>query len=74
MRVLLAAVLLLFASPSFAATWHEAETTHFKIVSAGDEKGLRQFAERLEYFHTLLRLATGVAKPGARWSRSAFIW
>ena len=64
MRVLLAAVLLLFASPSFAATWHEAETTHFKIVSAGDEKGLRQFAERLEYFHTLLRLATGVSETG----------
>ena len=36
MRVVLAAILLLFASPTFAATWHEAETTHFKIVSAGD--------------------------------------
>lgn len=65
MRVLLAAILLLFAPPAFAATWHEAETTHFKIVSAGDEKGLRQFAERLEYFHTLLRLATGVGETGS---------
>ena len=64
MRVLLAAILLLFASPACAATWHEAETTHFKIVSAGDEKSLRQFAERLEYFHTLLRLATGVSETG----------
>ena len=62
MRVVLAAILLLFASPTFAATWHEAETTHFKIVSAGDEKDLRKFAERLEYFHTLLRLATGVSE------------
>ena len=64
MRVVLAAILLLFASPTFAATWHEAETTHFKIVSAGDEKDLRKFAERLEYFHTLLRLATGVSETG----------
>lgn len=64
MRVLFAAIFLLFASPGFAATWHEAETTHFKIVSAGDEKDLRKFAERLEYFHTLLRLATGVSETG----------
>lgn len=59
MRILLAALLLLFSAPSFAATWREAETTHFRIVSSGDEKSLRQFAERLEYFHILLRLATG---------------
>ena len=64
MRVLFAAILLLFASPAFAAAWHEAETTHFKIVSSGDEKDLRRFAERLEYFHTLLRLATGVSENG----------
>ncbi len=64
MRVLFAAILLLFASPAYAVTWHEAETSHFKIVSAGDEKDLRKFAERLEYFHTLLRLATGVSETG----------
>ena len=64
MRFLLAAIVLLFASPANAVTWHEAETTHFKIVSAGDEKDLRKFAERLEYFHTLLRLATGVSETG----------
>lgn len=64
MRIVLAAFLLLFASPSLAATWHEAETAHFRIVSSGDEKGLRKLAERLEYFHTLLRLATGMSESG----------
>ncbi len=59
MRVLLAAFLLAFSTPAFAAAWREAETTHFRIVSSGDEKSLLKFAERLEYFHTLLRLATG---------------
>jgi hypothetical protein len=64
MRILFAAIFLLFASPAFAATWHEAETAHFRIASAGDEKELRRLAERLEYFHTLLRLATGVSESG----------
>lgn len=59
MRVLLAALLLVFSNPAFAAVWREAETTHFRIISSGEEKGLLKFAERLEYFHTLLRLATG---------------
>ncbi len=59
MRILYAALLLIFSAPAYAATWREAETTHFRIISSGDEKGLRQFAERLEYFHVLLRLATG---------------
>ncbi len=59
MRVLFAAFLLVFSNPAFAAAWREAETTHFRIVSSGDEKGLLKFAERLEYFHILLRLATG---------------
>ena len=59
MRFLLAAFLLVFSNPAFAAVWREAETAHFRIISSGDEKGLLKFAERLEYFHTLLRLATG---------------
>lgn len=69
MRFLFAAVmswlaLSLSASPAQADTWHEAQTTHFSIVSAGDEKDLRKFAERLEYFHNLLRLATGISEEG----------
>lgn len=59
MRILLFVLILVFSSPAYAAVWREAETTHFKIISSGDEKGLLKFAERLEYFHTLLRLATG---------------
>lgn len=59
MRIFVAAFLLVFSSPAFGAVWREAETTHFRIISSGDEKGLLKFAERLEYFHTLLRLATG---------------
>lgn len=62
MRVLIAVLLLVFSEPVLAATWREAETTHFKIISSGDEKGLLKFAERLEYFHTLLRLATGASE------------
>ncbi|MBN8502567.1 MAG: hypothetical protein J0M19_15675 [Sphingomonadales bacterium] len=59
MRILLAAALFASSTPAFSAVWREADTTHFKIVSAGDEKGLLKFASRLETFHTLLRLATG---------------
>ena len=64
MRKIFALILLLFARPAFAATWHEAETAHFRIASAGNEKDLRQLAERLEYFNTLLRMATGVSESG----------
>ena len=69
MRFLFAAVmswlaLFAFSSPANAVTWHEAQTTHFSIVSAGEEKDLRKFAERLEYFHNLLRLATGISEDG----------
>lgn len=64
MRRLLAGLLLFTAQPALAANWKEAETTHFRIVSSGDEAGLRKFAERLEHFHDLLRLATGANEAG----------
>jgi hypothetical protein len=53
------ALLLATASPALAADWREAESNHFRIIGTGDEKELRKFAERLEYFHGLLHLATG---------------
>lgn len=62
MRRLLVGLLLFTAQPALAADWIEAETTHFRIISSGDEAGLRRFAERLENFHGLLRLATGASE------------
>jgi hypothetical protein len=64
MRRILGALLLFTAQPALAANWKEAETTHFRIYSSGDEAGLKKFAERLEYFHGLLRLATGASDAG----------
>lgn len=64
MRRLLAGLLLFTAQPALAANWKEAETSHFRIISSGDEAGLRKFAERLEYFHRLLGLATGANEGG----------
>lgn len=58
-RKLLAGLLLGVAQPAIAAEWREAETNHFRIYGSVDEKELRKFAERLEYFHGLLGLATG---------------
>ncbi len=62
----IAAILALFAAAPAFAEWREAETAHFRIVSSGDEKGLVRFAERLEQFHTLLRLATGANEANRR--------
>lgn len=64
MRRLLAGLLLFTAQPALAANWKEAETTHFRIISSGDEASLKKFAERLEHFHSLLRLATGINEVG----------
>jgi len=65
MRRIMAALLMFTAQPALAASWKEAETSHFRIYSSGDEAGLRKFAERLEYFHGLLHLATS-ANEGNR--------
>lgn len=66
MRVKLALAALLLPGTAHAADWREAETAHFRIFSAGDEKGLLKFAERLEQFHTLLRMATGANEADRR--------
>ena len=59
MRLKLALAAVMLPGTAHAADWREAETAHFRIYSAGDEKSLTKFAERLEQFHTLLRMATG---------------
>lgn len=53
------AALMASSTPALAVDWREAETNHFRIFGTGDEKELRKFSERLEYFHGLLHLATG---------------
>lgn len=62
----LAAAALALPSSVHAAEWREAETAHFRIMSSGDEKSLVRFAERLEQFHTLLRMATGANEQDRR--------
>lgn len=65
MRLLAALLLLMWSAPALAE-WREAETAHFKIVSSGDERSLIRFAQRLESFHSLLKLATGVNDANRR--------
>lgn len=54
--------LLMVASwPTMArAEWREARTPHFLIYSQGNEKSLRQRAERLEALHYLMLRANGI--------------
>ncbi len=66
MRLLTFLAAMALPTAVHAAEWREAETAHFRIMSAGEEKDLLKFAERLEHFHTLLRLATGASEEGLR--------
>lgn len=69
--VFLTALVVAMAGPfaASASEWREARTEHFLIVSGGPEKDLVRFAERLEQFHALLGLASGIgegSKPKMR--------
>lgn len=66
MRFIAALLFCLLAVPAQAETWREADTAHFRIFSAGDEKSLLRFSERLEQFHALLKLATGATEVNRR--------
>lgn len=66
MRLLTFLAALALPVAAQATEWREAETTHFRIMSAGEEKDLVKFAERLEQFHTLLRMATGASDEDLR--------
>lgn len=61
---LLAAALLAAQPAPAAAQWREAETRHFRIVSAGPPKQLSDFARRLESVDALMRRATGAKDDG----------
>ena len=50
MRKLLILLTLLVTPAAANAEWHKAVTDHFVIYAEGDEKSLRDYAERLERF------------------------
>ena len=45
-----------------SATWREVETAHFLIVSDSPPDQIAKFAERLEKYDKLMRMATGTAQ------------
>ncbi len=60
---LLLAVLLVAQAGLAEARWREASTRHFLIYSEADEKELREAAEQLERYDSMLRVAMGVNDP-----------
>jgi hypothetical protein len=68
MRNLVMFLTLLVASTAANAEWHKAVTDHFVIYAEGDEKSLRDYAEKLERFDSgarRLRSLPEAAVPGA---------
>ncbi|MBD3728809.1 MAG: hypothetical protein IE933_03810 [Sphingomonadales bacterium] len=65
-RLIIGLAFLFWTQLASAATWREAETRHFIIASPGSEKDLLKFAQRLEWFHSLLGLATGADESQRR--------
>lgn len=61
MRGALWLFLLLLPTPAFA-TWYEARTKHFVVLSDGSSSQAAGFATRLERFDQILRLNTGFTK------------
>ena len=61
-RILIALAVLLAPSAGLAA-WHEARTANFIVYSDGSERDAREFAEKLERFHYVLRLYHGLEAP-----------
>ncbi|APG62166.1 hypothetical protein LPB140_04355 [Sphingorhabdus lutea] len=55
----IASILIIFAVPAHAE-WHEANSDHFRIIADQNEKDVREFAERLEKFHSALHLTLGI--------------
>ncbi|MEZ5459893.1 MAG: hypothetical protein R3E65_11490 [Steroidobacteraceae bacterium] len=51
-------ILLLLPSPAFA-TWYEARTPNFIVLSDGSKRQAEDFARRLERFDRILRINTG---------------
>ncbi|EAQ29386.1 hypothetical protein NAP1_01400 [Erythrobacter sp. NAP1] len=65
LALLLAAIVMVFASQPAAAKWHKAESDRFVIYSNSEESDLADFAEMLERYHVAMELESGrqVAVP-----------
>lgn len=46
------ALCLMFSAQTAMAEWHEASSDHFLVIADQSEKDVREFAERLELFHS----------------------
>lgn len=55
------AALLLLAKPA-AAEWREVDTAHFIIISESSPNDIEKFAERLESYDKLMRMATNIGE------------
>ena len=51
---IVALFLLLFASTTASAEWHEASSENFLVIADQNETDVREFTERLERFHSAL--------------------
>lgn len=59
LAVMLSASVILAAHPAIAK-WNEYETAHFKIISESSPANVEQFAEELESYDKLMRMATAI--------------
>ncbi len=61
-RYILAAIAAFIGTSTASAQWREVETAHFLIVSESPPAKIEEFAERLESYDKLMRMATGIAE------------
>lgn len=52
-------IMTLFVSGPASAEWHEASSDHFLVIADQNERGTRDFAERLERFHAAMYYILG---------------
>lgn len=62
-RFLLALLAVALVPTPALADWRRAETTHFVVYSNGSERGLRDYAVKLERFDALLRILNAGMEP-----------
>ncbi len=61
-RYIFAAMAAWLGATSASAQWREVETAHFLIVSESEPAKIEKFAERLESYDKLMRMATGITE------------
>ena len=57
-----AVVATIFGASAVTAQWREVETAHFLIISESEPAKVEKFAERLESYDKLMRMATGIVE------------